>query len=392
MFTPQTHQPKPANVIAFSFLLIAFLTGITSAFQLPTLSLFLSQELNVSPFLVGLFYSVNAAIGIILSQLLAKYSDIREDRRQIIIFCCIIAALGCLIFAYSRNYYILILLGTTLLGLGSSANPQSFALAREYAENTQREAVMFTTIMRTQISLAWIVGPPLAFFIALNWGFSYMYVIAALAFMLCAFVTYMLLPKISGKSAVKNNSTLPNQPPRKSVIFLFVNNLLLFTCNSMYLINMPLFISNELLLNKEIAGLLMGIAAGLEIPIMLFAGYLTKYLSKKQLMIIAILAGFIFYFGMLFAQQTWILVCLQFCNAIFIGILATTGMLYFQDLMPTQMGNATTLFTNAAKSSWVIGGPIAGIIAQIWNYHSVFYVSLVLIILSLGFMLKVKSV
>lgn len=76
----------------------------------------------------------------------------------------------------------LIIIGTTLLGLGSSANPQSFALAREYAESSHREAVMFTTIMRTQISLAWIVGPPLSFFIALNWGFDYMYLVAGSAF------------------------------------------------------------------------------------------------------------------------------------------------------------------------------------------------------------------
>ena len=52
-------------------------------------------------------------------------------------------------------------------------------------------------------------------------------------------------------------------------------------------------------------------------------------------------------------------------NAIFIGITATIGMVYFQDLMPTKMGTATTLFSNAAKSSWIIGGPIAGIIAEI---------------------------
>ena len=170
----QQQNATPSNLVAFNFLLIAFLTGIASAFQTPTLSLYLSQEIQVSPFFVGLFYSVNAIIGIILSQILAKYSDKQDDRRKVMIVCCLIAVLGCLIFAYSRNYYVLIIIGTTLLGLGSSANPQSFALAREYAESSHREAVMFTTIMRTQISLAWIVGPPLSFFIALNWGVDYM--------------------------------------------------------------------------------------------------------------------------------------------------------------------------------------------------------------------------
>lgn len=381
----------PQNLIAFNFLLIAFLTGIASAFQTPTLSLFLSQEINASPFFVGLFYSANAIIGIILSQILAKYSDRHDDRRKIMIYCCLIAVAGCLLFAYNRNYYVLILLGTTLLGLGSASNPQSFALAREYAESNGKEAVMFTTIMRTQISLAWIVGPPLSFFIALNWGFDYMYLVAGSAFLLCAGVS-RLLPKVSPQRAAQKLQVLANTAPRQSVIYLFIANLLLWTCNSMYLINMPLFVINELHLDKELAGTLMGTAAGLEIPVMIIAGYLTQYFGKKSLMLLAMFAGFIFYIGMLFATQTWQLLILQGFNAVLIGIVATIGMLYFQDLMPNRMGSATTLFSNAAKASWIIGGPIAGAIAEIWHYHSVFYLAVVLILVSIGCLNQVKSV
>ena len=381
----------PQNLIAFNFLLIAFLTGIASAFQTPTLSLFLSQEINASPFFVGLFYSANAIIGIILSQILAKYSDRHDDRRKIMIYCCLIAVAGCLLFAYNRNYYVLILLGTTLLGLGSASNPQSFALAREYAESNGKEAVMFTTIMRTQISLAWIVGPPLSFFIALNWGFDYMYLVAGSAFLLCAGVS-RLLPKVSPQRAAQKLQVLANTAPRQSVIYLFIANLLLWTCNSMYLINMPLFVINELHLDKELAGTLMGTAAGLEIPVMIIAGYLTQYFGKKSLMLLAMFAGFIFYIGMLFATQTWQLLILQGFNAVLIGIVATIGMLYFQDLMPNQMGSATTLFSNAAKASWIIGGPIAGAIAEIWHYHSVFYLAVLLILVSIGCLNQVKSV
>ena len=70
MFSSNTEQ-KPANLVALAFLLIAFLTGIASSFQLPTLSLFLTQEIRVSPTMVGTFYAINAVIGIILSQVLA---------------------------------------------------------------------------------------------------------------------------------------------------------------------------------------------------------------------------------------------------------------------------------------------------------------------------------
>ncbi|WP_133543496.1 MFS transporter [Mesocricetibacter intestinalis] len=384
---------KPTNTVAFAFLLIAFLTGIASAFQLPTLSLFLSREIKVSPLMVGSFYALNAIVGILISQLLAGYSDKHEDRRQVIFFCCLFAVVGCLIFAYSRNYYMLAFFGTVLLGLGSAANPQSFAFAREYAESTGREGLMFTTIMRTQISLAWIVGPPLSFSIALSWGFDYMYLVAALAFLLCALLGISLLPKISRTTAISSKDT--NMAPssnRKSVLYLFIACFLVWTCNSMYLINMPLYVIRELQLPERLAGILMGTAAGLEIPIMLLGGYLSKYISKKQLMRIALAAGLLFYTMLLFLHGTAQLIGLQLLNALLVGIVATIGMVYFQDLMPRQMGAATTLFSNAAKSSWVIGGPLAGLIAQLWHYNSVFYLAALLLLIALFLLNRVKSV
>ena len=72
------------------FSIDCLLTGIASAFQTPTLSLYLLKRFKFHLF-VGLFYSVNAIIGIILSQILAKYSDKQEDRRKVMIVCCLIA-------------------------------------------------------------------------------------------------------------------------------------------------------------------------------------------------------------------------------------------------------------------------------------------------------------
>lgn len=57
---------------------------------------------------------------------------------------------------------------------------------------------------------------------------------------------------------------------------------------------MPLFIINELHLPEKLAGVMMGTAAGLEIPTMLIAGYFAKRLGKRLLMRIAIVAGFCF--------------------------------------------------------------------------------------------------
>lgn len=162
--------------------------------------------------------------------------------------------------------------------------------------------------------------------------------------------------------------------------------------NSLYIINMPLFIINELHLPEKLAGVMMGTAAGLEIPTMLIAGYFAKRLGKRFLMRVAAVGGVCFYAGMLMAHSPVILLGLQLLNAIFIGILGGIGMLYFQDLMPGQAGSATTLYTNTSRVGWIIAGSVAGIVAEIWNYHAVFWFAMVMILDTLFCLLRIKDV
>ena len=87
-----------------------------------------------------------------------------------------------------------------------------------------------------------------------------------------------------------------------------------------------------------------------------------------------------------------LLLALQLLNAIYIGILAGIGMLYFQDLMPGQAGSATTLYTNTTRVGWIIAGSMAGVVAEIWNYHTVFWIALVMCTLTMGCLARIKDV
>jgi len=107
MQTPLTVVRKPADMTSFAFLVVAFLTGVAGALQTPTLSLFLTDEVHARPAMVGLFFTGSAVIGILVSQFLARYSDRHGDRKSLIFVCCLLGALGCILFAWNRNYFIL---------------------------------------------------------------------------------------------------------------------------------------------------------------------------------------------------------------------------------------------------------------------------------------------
>ncbi|EJQ7935498.1 sugar efflux transporter SetA [Escherichia coli] len=381
------------NGVYAAFMLVAFMMGVAGALQASTLSLFLSREVGAQPFWIGLFYTVNAIAGIGVSLWLAKRSDSQGDRRKLIIFCCLMAIGNALLFAFNRHYLTLITCGVLLASLANTAMPQLFALAREYADNSAREVVMFSSVMRAQLSLAWVIGPPLAFMLALNYGFTVMFSIAAGIFTLSLVLIAFMLPSVARVELPSENAlSMQGGWQDSNVRMLFVASTLMWTCNTMYIIDMPLWISSELGLPDKLAGFLMGTAAGLEIPAMILAGYYVKRYGKRRMMVIAVAAGVLFYTGLIFFNSRMALMTLQLFNAVFIGIVAGIGMLWFQDLMPGRAGAATTLFTNSISTGVILAGVIQGAIAQSWGHFAVYWVIAVISVVALFLTAKVKDV
>ena len=381
------------NGVYAAFMLVAFMMGVAGALQAPTLSLFLSREVGAQPFWIGLFYTVNAIAGIGVSLWLAKRSDSQGDRRKLIIFCCLMAIGNALLFAFNRHYLTLITCGVLLASLANTAMPQLFALAREYADNSAREVVMFSSVMRAQLSLAWVIGPPLAFMLTLNYGFTVMFSIAAGIFTLSLVLIAFMLPSVARVELPSENAlSMQGGWQDSNVRMLFVASTLMWTCNTMYIIDMPLWISSELGLPDKLAGFLMGTAAGLEIPAMILAGYYVKRYGKRRMMVIAVAAGVLFYTGLILFHSRLALMTLQLFNAVFIGIVAGIGMLWFQDLMPGRAGAATTLFTNSISTGVILAGVIQGAIAQSWGHFAVYWVIAVISVIALFLTAKVKDV
>lgn len=381
------------NGVYAAFMLVAFMMGVAGALQAPTLSLFLSREVGAQPFWVGLFYTVNAIAGIGVSLALAKRSDSQGDRRKLILFCCLMAVGNALLFAFNRHYLTLITCGVLLASLANTAMPQLFALAREYADSSAREVVMFSSVMRAQLSLAWVIGPPLAFMLALNYGFTVMFSIAATIFALSFILIAFMLPSVA---RVEQPADVPVSQSGgwqdKNVRMLFIASTLMWTCNTMYIIDMPLWISAELGLPDKLAGILMGTAAGLEIPAMILAGFYVKRFGKRRMMVTAVAAGVLFYLGLIFFHSRQALLILQLFNAVFIGIIAGIGMLWFQDLMPGRAGSATTLFTNSISTGVILAGVIQGAVAQSYGHFAVYWVIAAISLVMLAMTGRVKDV
>ncbi|MCO6504791.1 MAG: sugar efflux transporter [Snodgrassella sp.] len=375
-------QQQP-TVILGSFLLGAFIIGIAGALQSPTLSRYLAEEVKVNEYLIGLFYSVNAIAGIAASFLLAQYSDKKGIRRNIILFCCIMGIGNCITFAFSRQYWILFSVGIFFSALSSAAMPQIFAASREYTDQSGGNVVVFNGILRAQLSLAWVIGPPLSFALAVKYGFTVMYTSAAAMYFIALLIVSCFFPLTQHKRIATDNLQ-PSTPifTNKNVLMLFLASIFMGTANMMYLIDMPLYVKQILPSSPSLAGQLMGLAAAIEIPAMLIASILVPRFGNKKLICFAVVCGIVFFTGLILFQSEHMLFALQFMNGLFIGIVASIGMLYFQDLLPGRTGIASTLFNNCMSCSIILAGMLQGIVSAKLGHQSIYAIALAMVCLS----------
>lgn len=374
-----------------SLLFTCFLVGIAGAFTMPTMSLFISEEVGARPLLIGVFFMVMTVSGVLISQVIGWWSDRGIDRKRLILICNIMGLIGFLIFAFNRNYWVLLATSAIFISTTSAAVPQIFALAREILDRNARPSETFSSLLRAQISLGWVIGPPIAFFVATAFGFTPLFLLAAFMFLVLCFVTTFSLPSIEPTPKRTEENHQDSIWRDKNIMLLSISFMFMYCANNMYIISMPLYISNDLHLDSSVPGMMMGTAALIEIPIMLLSGRYALRFGKKRMMAVSILAGTLFYIGVIINESVTGFLLLQLLNGIFVGVTSALGISLFQDLKPQKMGQVTTLYSNAIKTGSVLGGVVAGTIADYYDFHTVFFACIAMSIVSFLTMLKVRD-
>jgi MFS transporter, SET family, sugar efflux transporter len=384
--------------IAMGIYALFFLVGLVSALILPTFSLYLHDEMGARPLLVGLPFAGMAVASIVYNHFIGGRSDQLTDRRPLIAFLCVLGVLSCLVFAFSRHYWLVAFVAVFLFSLAMVSFSQMLAYSLDYANRDvpADKVPLFNAIVRAQIAFAWVAGPPLGFVLATRIGFTNTYAIVAASYLLIAFASYRFLPSLSITqkslaSGSENNSTGLAKETKMALLFAVVGFSLLFGVNNAYLISLPLHLKNNLLIDPQWIGPVMGLAAGLEIPFMLLAGHFAARISIIKLIYLAAFSALCLYAGVYFATSLWHLFALQIFNAIFIGVLAGLGVSVIQQLIPGRSGTASSLYTNTTHVGNLFSSLVVGVVAEYFGYHSVFLVNLLFVLIAVWAFSRVKS-
>lgn len=351
---------KKGSVI--TYIAMSILIAASSSLFNPVLSYYLNTEIGLSPLYISLFFILLPIATIIVVQTIARFSDLGLQRPAIITIASVFGIASSIVLMLRPNFIVLCTIGLLCLASYPASFPQIFASAREYGMKYMHGSVMFTTFLRALISLSWVVGPPLAFGIALGVSFNMLFVTTAIMFFLVGSTSFFFLPNVMEKSKVDDSQHIKWWTDR-SVMLLCIGNACIFTAFSSYITTMPLLVTQELKLPQDSPGYMMGLAAFIEIPLMFIAARLARTIGLKAVVIIGAISLVVFLVLLLYAKTFEVLMVIQFFSALFIGFVSSMGMVLFQELLPSIPGQSTSLFTNSSTAGQILGGAMISLAA-----------------------------
>ncbi|CZF80305.1 Sugar efflux transporter C [Grimontia celer] len=362
------------NKAALCYLLVSLFAGLGGGFFYPLLGIFVVDGLDATPLQMGVFLAISIFSGVIVSQRIAKLSDVGWDRRQIILLAQSAFIVVMVLFMMIRDFYLALAVMIFISSFSAAALPQTFALGREFADkNLGDNSTLFVSLMRAMMSLSWVIGPPLAFILYDAFGFNGAFLFAAVTMVISVLIVWRMFPSTKIKEADSTGEVevrqswrkIPGAPLYLGAVFM------LFLANNMYVMSIPLYVTKELDMAGSVAGQLLGLAAFVEIPVMVLAGLWAAKVAPQRLMVLSAASACTFYSLLFNADALWQMYALQLLNGLAVGISASLGMVVIQNKMPNQMGVATTLFNNAIMMASLASSVTVGFVAELHNYHTV---------------------
>ncbi|MCX5394024.1 sugar efflux transporter [Streptomyces sp. NBC_00094] len=350
--------------------------GLAGAFVVPTVSLFLSEAVAATPLMIGLFFAGRAIAEVGTDLCVGVLSDRLRDRRTILVLTALFNAGGALCYSLVRNYYALFLAGVVLFGLGGACFGQLFAYTREFAESRRIDVSFFNGFLRSVTSLAWVVGPPIAFWLVARWDFTVLYACTTGLSLLAAVLCRWGLPDVAQKREGAEPTGFRDmfRGIGRRPLLLLVSIVLLLAANMMYQIALTLYLTEELGLGPGFAGVLLGLSAALEIPIMVYVGSRAERIGKLRLVVAAALCATLFFAVLPFASDKPALLLLQVPNAVWTAVVMSVPVVILQDTLPGRLGVASSLYASAFKTGMFLGGLAVGLVATWTGYAQVFWV------------------
>lgn len=345
------------------------LIGISSSFYTPYITIFGKREVGMSPMALGFFLSASTIGGIVASTIIGRMSDKAQSRKKLLMIVTVSGMTGYAVFAFSREYVVLLLASLLFISFSKAIFPQLFAFAKDIELNGREEnRALVNGILRSIFAVGWVIGPMLAAFLLDATNFTVLYLAIVLIFGVILLVVGLFVRDSRIDRAVSSGPLAIN----RKLVLGAASFSVIYLATALNSYALPLFVTETLGAPNKHVGYLLGLAAGIEIPLMIFGGYLVRHIGTLKLIKIGFVSYVAYVLSVLFIRDIAFMYPVQLLNAVAISQIMSIGISYFQELAPDQPGTTITLFNNTTGIGSVLGGLVFGAILTWFDYRTVY--------------------
>jgi MFS transporter, SET family, sugar efflux transporter len=334
------------------------------AFLGPALAMILVTLHAATDAQVGLILTANYAGGFLAGLVLPAWADRPGDFVRPMIGAALCSLTLAVVLALAGS---LLAAAVALVVLGAPASVGgTMMFAHLRSTGASAKDIMDT---RALYSFAWVAGPPVASAVmAAFGGRAILACVAGIAAVLVG--TSIALLRSSSRAAASAHATVAHTDRIDlggvGVAAVLVAFAALGAANNAGVSMMNLFVTRTAHLDQVWAGVALGVAAGLEIPALLYLGRLGARVSSLTLLASGCVSGALYYAGVAVVGAAGstgsvpALIALQVLNAWAVAVVSGVGLTFFQRVV-ARPGLASGLYMNARQVGSIVSGPVIGI-------------------------------
>ncbi|GAA1831361.1 MFS transporter [Microlunatus capsulatus] len=364
-------EAKPASAVGLVLgsrlyrraVLSLFLGGLGISVAMPQLSLFLVEDLGASLPVAGLFFLTNLAAPV-LGFFVGRWSDRMADRLTLFRVGAVVGLVGWLAMASTTQVWMAFLVNLTVLGFAGATSALIFAAVRDQLTHEPSGADnRVVSTVRLGFSAGFMTGPLVGSVLGGVAGLRWTLVAAGVCTLLQALpVLGQRVPRAAAGTAVAPGATGPARPASLLPLLAFLGLGVLAMCgDTIKFAYLPLYMELQLGTPDWLRGVVISaqsVGMLLFIPLM---GALADRFGAHRLVVVNVLLGVVANLGFMLAGSELVLIGATLLNAAMWATLGGIGITVAQDLYPTGIGMASSLYFSAIRFSAAIGGVAGGL-------------------------------
>jgi SET family sugar efflux transporter-like MFS transporter len=364
-----------------------FFAGLGISIAIPQLSLFLVQDLDASLPVAGLFFLTNLAAPV-LGFLVGKWSDRLTNRLTLFRVGALTGLVGWVAMAFTTEVWLAFVINLTVLGFAGATGALIFAAVRDQLthEPTGADNRVMSTV-RLGFSLGFMTGPLLGSVIGGVAGLRVTLVAAGVCTVLQALplIGQTVTRAVPEEVVSSDGGASPDALAHPSLLPLvtFLGLCVLAMCgDTIRLAYLPIYMELELGTPDWLRGVVISVqSVGMLvfIPIM---GVLADRFGAHRLVVVNVLLGVGANLGFMVANSEWTLIAATVLNSAMWATLGGIGITVAQDLYPSGIGMASSLYFSAIRFAGAIGGIAGGLGVDWFGVPGVFLVPAVMCFLA----------